>query len=103
MSWDTVDDGKTHWNITLGKKVTLPVMDPTGGFIASDGHQLVGYQCDGIPLGKAIQLFPINGHLFDLISVNNKVALFYKCGFLVAYLTSKLLIVCNGCACSLTV
>ena len=89
ISWDTTDNGQTPWNVSFSRTVALPIIDLGGDVLASDGSKLVGYQGNGTPFGKAIRLFPINGQLFDLITLNSEIVLLYKCGFLVTYLTSK--------------
>ena len=71
----------------------LPLVDVTGGLIATDGATLVGYYGDGSPRGDPVVLYPVRGTVFDLsIAEKNGVAvLLYKCGFLATYLTGILL------------
>ena len=70
----------------------LPLVDLTGGLIATDGSTLVGYYGDGTPRGNPVVLYPVQGAVFDLsIAEKNGVAvLLYKCGFLATYLTGML-------------
>lgn len=89
VSWDTVSDGKSSWNVALKKFVSMPIVDVSGDVIATDGSDLVGYSSDGTPFGKPIRLFPINGEVFDLtVSLGQYITLLYKCGFIAVYFTS---------------
>ena len=91
VSWDA--SGSSSWNVSLkGGRVGLPLVDLSGGLIATDGSTLVGYNRDGSPWGDPVVLYPVQGAVFDLsIAERNSVAvLLYKCGFLATYLTGIL-------------
>ena len=89
MSWDA--GGASSWTANFNKgRVVLPLVDDSGGVIATDGYSLASYNSDGTKRGDPIQLHPVQGDLYDLtITDSSVIALVYKCGFLATYLTGK--------------
>lgn len=89
MSWSA--SGGSTWTANFGKgQVVLPLVDESGGVIASDGYTLASYNSDGTRRGDPIHLDPVHGDVHDLtITSNDVVVILYKCGFLATYLTSK--------------
>lgn len=88
ISWES--SGNSSWQFSLAGRVSLPVVDFTGGIIATDGDTLVGYDADGNPVGAPIPLYPIRGEVCDLtITPDSIVIIMYKCGFFASYMASK--------------
>ena len=90
ISFDT--DGHS-WAISLKGHVGLPLVDASGGVIATDGYFLVGYYADGTSRGDPVHLYPTQGEVFDLsitLQQANIVVLLYKCGFISTYLPGML-------------
>ncbi len=89
FSWGTTVADRIPWNVSFKASVVLPTVDYNGDYIASDGLVLEGFESTGVPFGDPVTLYPVHGQLFDLSIAASKVVLFYKCGFLATYLTSK--------------
>ena len=78
------------WNVSMKSMVRLPAVDTFGQVYATDGYFLIGLDETGKPLGPHIKMEPTSGPLFDVAIVAEKfIYLLYKCGFMVAYFTSK--------------
>lgn len=89
MVWN-VDAQLESWNASMKSLVTLPSIELSGNVYVTDGDDLCAYESSGVPLGPCIKMEPTTGPIYDLTVVAEKfLYLLYKCGFMVAYFTSK--------------
>ena len=92
MSWD-ITSQYAVWNLSMPALVTLPVVGYYGDTYVVDGSELCGFDSSEKPFGPCIVMEPVTGPLFDLTVVSEKfLYLLYKCGFMVAYFVSGILL-----------
>lgn len=80
-------NGSVLWYISLASQVVLPLVSYGGQSVLSDGKTLDWLARDGRSLAPPVQLFPVQGLLFDLtITLSTSiVTMLYRCGFIATY------------------